>query len=111
MKHKIKELRIELGLTQEEFAQRINSNQRQVSKWENDIIEPNIENIKKLADFFGVTTDYLLDKENDYGIIEVRNSNTPKENEVLNLFNSLDEAHQIMMLDIMKKFVGTKQTV
>lgn len=34
-----------------------------VSQWESDKKEPSKENIVKLADLFGVTTDYLLDHE------------------------------------------------
>ena len=31
-----------------------------VSNWENDNVLPSIEMLMRLADFFGVTTDYLL---------------------------------------------------
>ena len=65
---RLKELRIEKGLTQSELAVKINSTQKQISKWEIGFLEPNIDAIKRLALFFDVTSDYLLGLENDAGV-------------------------------------------
>lgn len=64
----IRSLRIEKGLTQSELAVKINSTQKQISKWEIGFLEPNIDAIKRLALFFDVTSDYLLGLENDAGV-------------------------------------------
>ena len=34
-----------------------------ISNWENDNIMPSVDMLVKIADFFGVTTDYLLGRE------------------------------------------------
>ena len=34
-----------------------------ISRWENEAAEPSRENLIKLADHFGVTTDFLLGRE------------------------------------------------
>ncbi len=57
---RIKNLRKEGALSQVALAQKIDSNQKQVSKWERGQIEPNIDMLKKLADYFEVTVDYLI---------------------------------------------------
>lgn len=57
---RVKDLRIECGLTQTELAKRIGATQRQVSFWESGQIEPNIFWLIKLADFFDVQIDYLV---------------------------------------------------
>ncbi len=59
---RIKLLRNEKNISQEVLAQNITSNQKQISKWERGQIEPNIDMLKKLADYFGVSVDYLLER-------------------------------------------------
>lgn len=56
----IRELRIQRGLNQVEFAQKMNVTKQCVSNWENDNVLPSVEMLKKIADFFCVSTDYLL---------------------------------------------------
>lgn len=61
--NKFKELRRSKGLTQVEFAQKINVDQSTISKWEQDKAIPDIQTLSQLADFFEVSVDYLLGKE------------------------------------------------
>ena len=56
----IKKLRIAKGLNQVEFAKILNVTKQCVSNWENDNVVPSIEMLCKIADFFIVSTDYLL---------------------------------------------------
>ena len=51
------------GISQVEFADRLGVTKQCVSNWENDNVLPSIEMLTKLADFFGVTTDFLLGRE------------------------------------------------
>lgn len=48
------------GWSQEELADKLNVSRQAVSKWESAQTIPDLEKILKLADLFGVTTDYLL---------------------------------------------------
>ncbi len=57
---KLKELRKQKGLSQEEAANALGISMRAYQNYEYGQREPNIEMINKLADFYGVTTDYLL---------------------------------------------------
>ena len=59
----LKELRIEKGLTQKEFAKEIGYAQSAVCSWENGEKEPKMSAIIAISKFFGVTTDYLLGLE------------------------------------------------
>ena len=58
---RIKELRIENNLTQEELAEQLGVSFQAVSRWENDLTYPDITLLPILANMFDVTTDYLLD--------------------------------------------------
>ena len=60
---KLRFLRKYQHLTQTEVAEELNLNQRTYSQYETGANEPNFETLKKLANFFDVSIDYLL--END----------------------------------------------
>lgn len=58
---KIKELRKSQDVTQEKLADYLNISYQAVSKWENGLALPDLSLIPALSNFFGVTSDYLLD--------------------------------------------------
>ena len=57
---RLKELRLEKGLSQSELALEIETTQRNVSNWENGNSEPDIQMILKMSKFFEVNVDYFL---------------------------------------------------
>ena len=61
----IKKHRTALGLSQDEFADKIFVTRQSVSNWENDNVLPSIEMLVRLADYFNVSTDYLLGRSFD----------------------------------------------
>ena len=52
-------LRKKAGLTQLEFGEKFNYTDKTVSRWENGSIIPAVDVLKKIADFYGVSIDYL----------------------------------------------------
>lgn len=60
---KLKNLREQAGLTQEELAKKFNLLKSSISMYENNIRFPNIELIKDFAVYFNVSIDYLLDHD------------------------------------------------
>jgi len=57
---RINELRIALGWSQVQLAEKLSISKQTVSNWENDNIQPSIEMLVRLAKLFHVSTDYLL---------------------------------------------------
>ena len=53
-------LRAEKGLAQKELAFLLNLSIGTISNYENNVHSPDLNTLCKLADFYGVTTDYLL---------------------------------------------------
>lgn len=53
-------LRKNAGLTQLEFGEKFNYTDKTVSRWENGSIIPSVEILKQIADFYGVSIDYLV---------------------------------------------------
>lgn len=56
----IKKLRVVRGLNQVEFAKILGVSKQCVSNWENDNVMPSIEMLVRIADYFNVTTDFVL---------------------------------------------------
>ena len=59
----IKELRQERDLSQAKLAEAIGVSQKAIDYWERGLNEPKASYIVALADFSGVTCDYLLGRE------------------------------------------------
>lgn len=61
---RLSNLRKEKELTQEEFSALINISRSTYAQYEINRREPDYEILKRIADFYGVTTDYLLGRTN-----------------------------------------------
>jgi len=57
---RLKTLRTEAGWSQAELAEKIDSDARQVSRYENNKVAPGLEAVIRMAQVFNVTVDYLL---------------------------------------------------
>ena len=69
---RIKNYRKELGLSQEELAEKINVSRQAITKWENDSGIPDIDNLISLSKIMGILLDELVmgEKENDISDIK-----------------------------------------
>ena len=86
---KLQELRKHKGLTQEELAELLFVSRTAVSKWESGRGYPNIDSLKAIARFFGVTIDELLSGDELLTIAE--KDTEQKENHIRDLvFGLLD---------------------
>lgn len=57
---RLRELMIQNGTTQDQLAEKIEKTRQTVSQYANGISEPGYDTLVKIADFFHVSTDYLL---------------------------------------------------
>ena len=65
LSERIKYLRSEKGLTQEQLGKAVGYDQSRVAKWENGSLEPDVNTLIALANFLNVTVGYLVGTEND----------------------------------------------
>ena len=59
----LKDLRQRKDITQAELAEYLGITQQAVARWERNKSEPDLETLKTLANYFNVSTDYLLGNE------------------------------------------------
>lgn len=60
---RVRELRIEKSMSQDALAKELSFTPTTVTKWESGEREPSFDVLIELADFFCVSTDYLLGRE------------------------------------------------
>lgn len=57
----LRKLREEAKVTQKQLADAIGISQQSINKYENHNIEPDIETLIRIADFFDTSVDYLIE--------------------------------------------------
>ena len=60
MLENLRRLRIEAGVSQKSLAETIGVSQQSINKYENHKIEPDIETLIRIADYFKTSVDYLV---------------------------------------------------
>lgn len=80
-------LRKEKKLTQLELANALNYSDKSVSKWENGDTIPDIEVIKRLADFFNVSVDSLIGSPESLTQKQANTTNLPKNKLIITLLS------------------------
>lgn len=114
MESRIKQLRENRGLIQEILASELGITQQMLSKYERDILCIKVDVLMKIAEYFNVTTDYLL------GVSEVKrdlqgqmkvNKTLDTYYDLIEIYKGLDEYDQEMVWSIMQtvKKAGEKR--
>jgi len=73
---RIKLLRNEQGMTQEQLGDYLNLSRSSVKGYENDGVEPSLSVLVKLADIFNVSLDYLLGRTKEKHNLNLLETNT-----------------------------------
>lgn len=79
----LKILRKQHNLKQIDMAKIFNISKSTYSTYETGAYEPNIDLLKKIADYFGCSIDYLVGRESEDGIIVVSGNELSKDEEHL----------------------------
>jgi transcriptional regulator with XRE-family HTH domain len=89
---RLKELRLENGIKRSKLAQDLNINAGTIANYENEIRQAPYEYLIKFADYFDVSIDYLLGRENDCYIKTPKATNLSyDEMTLISNFRSLDK--------------------
>ena len=108
----LKAARKKSGKTQKEVAEGIGIGQGTYKNYETGAREPNGETLVAIANYFGVTTDYLLgrpDAKEPADPIDKLMTVDEMEKDLLREWLSLDEASRKSFLDVLRKIVAADQ--
>ena len=100
---KIRELRTEKGLSQKELAEQIKSTSKNIWAYENNISTPPLDVLKRLADFFEVSIDYLAEREDDFGVVKTADGDVE---ELVALYSALMPATQEAIKETLKQLLA-----
>ena len=67
---RLKEIRKSKGVSQLKMAMDLNTNQNTISRYETGEREPGINELIKIADYFNVSVDYLLERTDNPNILK-----------------------------------------
>ena len=85
MKNRIRELRQQMNLTQQELAIKSKIGYRTISDYERGVSTPDAESLKNLANVFGCSTDYLIGNTKEKIIVaDADGTITPLEYDLIN---------------------------
>jgi hypothetical protein len=101
MKNNIKAAREKQGLTQQKCADLFDVKLRAWQTYEQGVSEPKFEVLCKIADVFGVTTDYLLGREPAPDPFAERNLNKESEDDVIDKYMSLPPNIRACLMDVL----------
>ncbi|WP_039658539.1 helix-turn-helix domain-containing protein [Clostridium tyrobutyricum] len=98
---RIKHLREELDLTQEELGKILNVSKPTISRYEADTNEPNTETLKTIAKYFNVSTDYLLENtniKNTYSSADKISESVGEDPELYQFWDTLKDREDLKLL-------------
>lgn len=99
---RIKELREERGLSLMALAKEIGVSDTAICKWENQIAEPKLSSIVRLADFFNCSTDYLTGRSDDLGWVVQPCLLTKEDKLFLDIFHDLSPQMRNLAIQTLK---------
>lgn len=102
MNNRLKELRLAKAKTQKEVAEAIKVSAQSYGYYENWVNKPDPETLILLADYFNCSIDYILGREDDYGVISSNNNLTKIQSELLTSFNLLSSEDQNKVIGFIK---------
>ena len=110
MKDQLQELRKEKKFTQEEAADKFGVKLSTYQKYERDAISPPYDILIKIADFYNVSTDYLLGRTEIKAMAGTTPSEqldvTAAEQEIIRRYTEFPEEVRLLLLDTIRKLVG-----
>lgn len=95
--NRIKELRIARSLTQEDLGKVLNVQKAAISKYEKGRAEPSVDILKRMARYFSVSSDYLLELSDIAQPPAAPPSTpalTPQEQDLLRKYRVLTDEHR-----------------
>lgn len=100
---RLKELREDRNLTQQDVAKAIQTSQTNIGRWEKGINEPAAGYLIQLANLFECTIDYLLERSDDFGNITIKEKSlseiTHEEQALLDDFRSLPRQERAQAIE------------
>ncbi len=103
----LKKLRVKSGISQQRLADIIGTSQQSINKYENHNVEPDIDTLITLADYFDTSVDYLIGHtEIDHKFEEVHSYDlNNEESELINEYRLLTKDEKDSIIAIISNYL------
>lgn len=92
--------------TQEEISKSMGLSRARYSHYENNRVEPDMDTLRKIADFYGVTLDYLLGRSNDPRLNEEKDKEAESKTDMfLERYYKLPEDKKRLVMEKLEAYV------
>ncbi len=105
----LKSIREKKGVSQFEIAKYLGVVRSTICQYENGKRKPDPETLIKLANFFGVSTDYLLGRSDDFGNVTINGiapALSDEERELLALFRKMTNSQKVRFVGYGEGLIG-----
>lgn len=99
----LKAIRHARGISQQTLANAMGITQQSINKYENHKIEPDINTLIALADYFDVTVDYLV------GRTDENNQPLSDSNSLLSKYSRLNKSEKICIDTLIDTYINLKK--
>lgn len=99
----LKLIRNNRGISQQTLANTIGTTQQSINMYENHKIEPDINTLISLADYFDVTVDYLI------GRTDENNQPLSDSNSLLSKYSKLNKSEKICIDTLIDTYINLKK--
>ncbi|MBQ7454813.1 MAG: helix-turn-helix transcriptional regulator [Clostridia bacterium] len=107
---RLKKLRKGAQLTQKQLADVLQVSQQSINKYENHDVQPDLETLIQMADYFKVSVDYLIGSSDSPRRFSLKdNPYTEDEMYFLSLYDQLSEAERESIRLVMLNYCNSKK--
>lgn len=106
--NKLLELRKEKGVRQIDIANFLEVSKQCYSNYEKGIREPDFATLQKLSEYFGVSVDYILGISDTRIVLPSETPLTDGEKALLDLFKSVPQEQQALVLEMIKVALSSR---
>lgn len=99
----LKTIRNNMGISQQTLANAIGTTQQSINMYENHKVEPDIDTLIALADYFNVTVDYLV------GRTDQNNQHVSCSNNVFSKYGKLNKSEKICIDTLIDTYIKLKK--
>ena len=105
---RIRELREERGLSLMSLAKAIGVSDTAICKWENQLAEPKLSYILRMADFFNCSADFLMGRSDELGWVVQPCLLTAEDKQILDIIHALSPQMRELAIQTLKLWITTQ---
>lgn len=102
----LRKLRIENGISQQQLGEALLVSQQSVNKYENHNVEPDVQGLIKIAEYFDVSLDYLTGRTDIKEMVDKMKMSelTDEEMRLISKFRGLTDEQKKAVMSVMESY-------